>query len=101
MPPVADRDTVVAIVSEETQWMLVQRMRKLRKALHQTMSLTPFLMPILYDFHSAATFEELGELLVVGHLMVGHSTSFGKLIDERILPRAFKTAKLTSGFRDA
>jgi hypothetical protein len=100
MPPVADRETVVSIVSEEIRWMLLQRMGKLREVAYETMSLTPFLLPILYDFHSAASFEDLGELLVVGHLMVGHFTSFGKLIDEKILPKAFKTQKLSGRFRD-
>ena len=97
--PIATHDVIVGVVGEETCWMLGQRMGKLRDALHQSMSLNPLLMPILYDFHGSSNFEELGELLVVGHLMSGHSTSFGKLLDEKVLPRAFKTKKLTGAFR--
>ena len=89
------------IVSEETSWMVKQRMDKLKEALYETMSVMPFLMPILFDIHGATTVQELGDLLAIGHLMVGHSTSFGKLIDERILPKVFKTVKLTGSFRAA
>ena len=99
LKPVADRDRVVKIVGEETCWMVKQRMDKLRKALHESMSVMPFLMPILFDIHGATKLEELGELLVIGHLLVGHSTSFGKLMDERVLPKAFNTEKLTGKFR--
>jgi len=63
------------------------------------MSLNPFLAPILYDLHNAENFAELGTLLLAGHLMTGHSTGFGKLADERLLPNVFGTHKLTSGYR--
>jgi hypothetical protein len=101
LKPVADRDSVVTIVSEETRWMIKQRMGKLREAMLESMSVMPFLMPILFDIHGATGMDELGELLVVGHLMVGHSTSFGKLLDEKVLPKAFKTEKLTGQYREA
>jgi hypothetical protein len=38
-------------------------------------------------------------LLLAGHLMTGYTTSFGKLIDEKILPNVFKTKKLNKSFR--
>src|SRR6185312_5105032 len=99
MPPIADRATVVGIVKDEACWMIKNRVEKLRDALTESMSVSPFLIPILSYLHQNANFGELGELLVVGHLMVGHFTSFGKLVDEKILPRAFKTRKLDAAFR--
>lgn len=33
------------------------------------------------------------------HLGTGHATSFGKMVDERILPNVFKTIRLDSTFR--
>jgi len=98
---VADHDTVVKLVGEETCWMVKQRMDKLKDTLYESMSVMPFLLPILFDIHGATTVQELGDLLVVGHLMVGHSTSFGKLMDERILPKVFKTVKFTGAYRAA
>ncbi len=98
---VADHDTVLKLVGEETCWIVKQRMDKLRDKLYESMSVMPFLMPVLFDIHGATTVQELGDLLVVGHLMVGHSTSFGKLIDERILPKVFNTVKFTGTYRAA
>lgn len=90
---------IVDKVAIETQWMIQQRMEKLREGLHDTMSLSPFLIPILFDLHHADSFADLAELLMAGHLMIGHFTSFGKLIDEKILPKVFGTHKLSSKFR--
>jgi hypothetical protein len=74
-------------------------MTKLRQQRYETMSLNPFLAPILYELHHAESFAELGTLLLAGHLMGGHNTGFGKLIDERLLPKVFQTHKLTSIYR--
>lgn len=93
------RQQVIDGVSTETAWMIEKRMDKLREELYETMAISPFLIPILFDLHHAASFGELGELLLAGHLMIGHFTSFGKLLDEKILPKVFGTTKLTSGFR--
>jgi len=81
--------------------MLAQRMGKLRGEAQESMSLSPFLMPILFDFHGAKSFADLAELLLAGHFMIGHFTSFGKLVDEKILPRTFNTQKLDAAFRKA
>lgn len=99
MGAIVNRKTIVKAVSIETCWMVSQRMGKLEDALHDTMSVNPFLMPILYDLHHAERFSDLGELLIAGHLMSGHNTSFGKLIDEKVLPNLFKTDKLTANHR--
>ena len=63
------------------------------------MSISPFLIPILFDLHHAESFAELGELLLAGHLMIGHFTSFGRLMDEKVLPKLFGTQKLSSAYR--
>jgi hypothetical protein len=90
---------IVEKVALETQWMIRQRMKKLRAGLHNTMSLSPFLIPVLFDVHAAENFADLAELLMAGHLMIGHFTSFGKLIDEKILPNVFGTHRLSGKFR--
>jgi hypothetical protein len=99
MVALVQRSEIINLVGQETRWMVEQRMQKLREELHDTMSLSPFLMPILYDLHNAGNFSELAELLLAGHLMIGHFTSFGKLIDEKILPRVFNTHKLNAAYR--
>lgn len=99
MPALISQQDVIEGVSTETRWMIQQRMNMLRKESHATMAVSPFLIPILFDLHHAGSFAELGELLLASHLMNGHSTSFGKLIDEKILPRVFKTEKLSAAFR--
>ncbi|MFN8458454.1 MAG: restriction endonuclease [Anaerolineae bacterium] len=88
-------------VAVETKWMIQQRMEKFRQGLHDTMSLSPFLIPILFDLHHADNFSDLAELLMAGHLMIGHFTSFGKLIDEKILPKVFNTFKLSGKYRES
>jgi len=95
----ATKNAVIKGVAEETCWMVSQRMKKLRDEAYDTMAVSPFLAPILFNLHHADNFSELGDLLLAGHLMIGHFTSFGKLVDERILPKVFGTTKLTASFR--
>jgi hypothetical protein len=99
MAALVSQQDVINGVSIETRWVVKQRMAKLRAGMHNTMSVNPFLVPILFDLHHAESFAELGELLLAGHLMTGHTTSFGKLIDEKILPNVFRTTKLDARFR--
>ncbi len=99
LPGILKRKDLVFGVARETQWMIGKRMEKLRKELHESMSINPFLIPILFEIHNAKTFSDLGELLLVGHLVGGHNTSFGKLIDEKVLPRVFGTHKLDKAYR--
>ena len=99
MPAFISRQDVINGVSEQIRWVITQRMNKLRAEGHETMSVSPFLIPILFDLHRSNSFAELGELLLAGHLMTGYTTSFGKLIDEKILPKVFKTKKLSKAFR--
>jgi len=94
-----EKDDVVAGVSEWITWWLEQRKNKLRSHLSDTMSVNPFLMPILFDLHNFSDLTELTEFVVASHLMVGHNTGFGKLIDEKILPQVFGSEKLNKKFR--
>jgi hypothetical protein len=93
------RDEVVQGVAQWTVWWLAERRKKLVEQLSDTMSVNPFLLPLLFEFHGLQQFSELSDLVVGGHLMTGHSTGFGKLIDEKILPGVFNTSKLDSTHR--
>jgi len=99
MSALISREVIIERVAQETKWVVNQRMEKFRQAMHDTMSVSPFLIPILFNLHDSASFEELGDLLLAGHLMIGHTTSFGKLIDEKILPRVFGAQKLDATYR--
>lgn len=101
MAGIIKRKDLVFGVARETQWMIGKRMDKLRSELHETMAINPFLIPILFEIHNAKTFADLGELLLVGHLVGGHNTSFGKLIDEKVLSNVFGTHKLNKAYRKA
>ena len=90
---------VVSGVKERTQWWIGQRRGKLEDQLNETMSINPFMMPFLFDYHNLDSFEDLADLIIVSHLMTGHNTGFGKLIDEKILPNVFGAKKLDSNFR--
>ncbi|MDR3424956.1 MAG: restriction endonuclease [Alphaproteobacteria bacterium] len=94
-----DKPTVVSETAKWTIWWLAERKTKLREQLSGSMAINPFLLPIIYDLHNASSFSDLNDLIVGGHLMTGHSTGFGKLIDEKILPNVFKTTKLDKDFR--
>ena len=64
------------------------------------MALNPFLAPIIMGLHGYSNFEGLAEFLLGGHLSGGHNTGFGKLIDEKLVPRIFGTTELTTKYRD-
>ncbi len=93
------RQDVIAAMSRQTQWWLGERLAKLRDLKHETMAINPFMAPLVVGLHSHVTFDELAELLLDSHLMGGHATGFGKLVDEKILPEVFKTIKLDKAFR--
>lgn len=99
LPGILKKEDVIAGVARETQWMIDKRMDKLRGGLYESMSINPFLIPILFEIHDATSFADLGELLLVGHLVGGHHTSFGKLIDEKVLSNVFGTHKLSKAYR--
>lgn len=94
-----NKDEIVNKTAIWVEWWIEQRKGKLRNELSDTMSINPFMLPILFDLHNINDFGELSDLFVSSHLMVGHNTGFGKLIDEKILPEVFGTQKLDKKFR--
>ncbi|PHN04230.1 PmeII family type II restriction endonuclease [Flavilitoribacter nigricans] len=80
-------------------WWIRQRRKKLIDELSGTMSLNPFIVPFLFDYHNLNSIEEFVDLFLASHLMIGHNTGFGKLIDEKILPEVFGTIKLDKNYR--
>jgi hypothetical protein len=96
---VVSKDAIVSGTSEWIKWWVEQRKSKLEEELSSTMSVNPFMLPIVYELHSLKNFNQLGDLFIDSHLMTGHSTGFGKLIDEKILPNIFGTTKLDAKYR--
>lgn len=94
-----DKNDIVQGTATWIDWWTEQRKRKLREELSGTMTINPFLLPILFELHNISDFGELSDFLVGSHLMNGHNTGFGKLIDEKILPQVFGTEKLTASYR--
>lgn len=93
------QNEVISNTKYWTKWWIQQRRKKLEDQLNETMSVNPFLMPFLFDYHDLQNFEDLADLVIASHLMTGHNTGFGKLIDEKILPNVFGTTKLDKSFR--
>ncbi len=94
-----NRRAVVDGCTEWATWWLDQRERKLRELLSGTMTINPLMAPLVTQLHGLDSGEQLVELLVTSHLMTGHATGFGKLIDEKIIPNVFGAKKLSSEFR--
>ena len=90
---------VVKDVKKWAKWWILQRKKKLEEQLNETMSINPFMMPFLFDYHNLKSLDELVDLVIASYLMTGHATGFGKLIDEKILPNVFGTVKLDSNYR--
>lgn len=95
-----NKNEVVKEVKKWAKWWIGKRRKKLEDQLNETMSVNPFLMPFLFDYHDLDSFEDLAELVIASHLMTGHNTGFGKLIDEKILPFVFGAQKLDRKFRN-
>lgn len=90
---------VVLGVSNQVVWWMGERKKKLAELRHETMSVNPFLLPLIFGIHQFKDFDELAEFLVAAHLSTGYATGFGKLIDEKILPQVFGTIKLDKTMR--
>ncbi|MEM6738101.1 MAG: PmeII family type II restriction endonuclease [Bacteroidota bacterium] len=95
------REEVIKGVKYWAEWWIEQRRKKLIDKLSNTMSLNPFLVPFLFDYHDLNSVEDFIDLIIASHLMIGHNTGFGKLIDEKILPEVFGTQKLDKNFRES
>lgn len=94
------KEEVTAGVKKWTHWWIGQRQKKLTELMSETMSINPFMMPFLFEYHSLNNFDEVVEMIISKHLITGHDTGFGKLIDEKILPNVFGAQKLDKKFRE-
>ena len=94
-----DRATVVDGVKKQAAWWLDERLKKIRAEKHDTMEVNPFMAPLISALHGHSDFLELADFLLGGHFAIGHATGFGKLIDEKILPKVFGTTKLDKATR--
>lgn len=86
-------------VARHAQWWVAQRRKKLTELAHDSHAINPFLWPILMSMHGFASTRELVAFQLAGHLVEGHATGFGKLVDEKILSDVFGTIKLDGKFR--
>ena len=94
-----NKDVLVAGIEYWTRWWIGKRREKLINGLSDTMSVNPFLAPFLFDYHDLQDFQEYVNLIIASHLVTGHNTGFGKLVDEKFLPNVFSTTKLDAAFR--
>jgi hypothetical protein len=94
-----NREAVISKVTELTAWWIKQRAAKIQQVEHASMEINPFLAPLICALHGLKDAGELASFVTAGHFYIGHGTGFGKLIDEKILPQAFGTAKLDKAYR--
>lgn len=97
--PKVEKSKVISDVSQQVVWWMGERQKKLVELRHETMSVNPFLLPLIFGIHNFKKFDELAEFLVASHLSTGYATGFGKLVDEKILPKVFGTIKLDKAAR--
>ena len=100
LPPIA-REAVLAGISEWVEWWVGNRRKKLIKLHHESHAVNPFLLPIIMSMHGFASVRDLAFFMLSGHLVEGHATGFGKLIDEKVLGKVFGTIKVDRRFRKA
>lgn len=93
------KETIIAGTAKETALFLARRLRKLRTKISGVLNINPFMVCALQDFHQLRNQKALAECVLNWHLGQGHSTSFGKMIDEKLLPNVFNTVRLDSTFR--
>lgn len=94
-----DKATIEEKVCDWSSWWLGERAKKVREKTNETLTVNPFMVPLLFKLHGLSSIEELSDLIVASHLMGGHATGFGKLVDEKILPDVFGAKKLDAGYR--
>lgn len=93
------KDQIVEAVAHSIVWWIGNRRKKLADLRSESMAINPFLAPLMLSLGDITSFDELAHLLLAGHFSTGHATGFGKLVDEKVLPHAFKTTKLDAAFR--
>lgn len=98
---VKSRKEVVEGTRRVGEWWLENRQAKLHGSARETINVNPFLLPMVMAYHGLDNVEEIGELLLASHLISGHSTGLGKLMDEKLLPHVFGTQKFDKKFRSS
>ena len=98
VPPIT-KEAVLAGVSKWVEWWVGNRRNKLIKLNHESHAINPFLLPIIMSMHGFASIRDLAFFMLSGHLVEGHATGFGKLIDEKILSNVFGTIMVDRKFR--
>ena len=93
------KEDVVDGTAEVVTWWLTEREKKFAGGLKDTMNVNPFMLPLVSAMHGIDSPDELAEMLLGAHLVGGHNTGFGKLVDEKLLPRVFDTKKLDGAYR--
>jgi hypothetical protein len=96
-----DRVNVIDGVATEVAAFISRRRQRLLDTVHKTVAINPFLTPLAQELNGYESITELAAFFATGHLLDGHQTGFGKLVDERILPNVWGTTKLSEPFRDA
>jgi type II restriction endonuclease EcoO109I-like protein len=94
-----NRSQIVDGVASEIASFVGRRAEKLANEIGAFLNINPFLLAAISEMHEIHDQSSLAEFLLAAHLATGHSTSFGKLIDERILPLIFGTSKLNAAYR--
>lgn len=94
-----NKASVVNGVTLQAEWWLKERLKKVVSEKHDTMEVNPFMAPLVAALHGHVGFDELADFLIGGHFSIGHATGFGKLVDEKILPKVFSTKKLDKAAR--
>ncbi|MTD97480.1 restriction endonuclease [Corynebacterium aurimucosum] len=94
-------DHVVEASQRVGEWWMNTRQTKLIGRNKETINVNPFLLPMVMAYHGLDSVEDLGELLLGSHLVGGHFTGFGKMIDEKLLPHVFGTQKFDAKYRNS
>lgn len=95
----ATKNEIIQKSSEVAYSWIKTRSQSINKKSYKTMSVNPMMAPMIKGIHGFTTDKQLFEFLMISHHMTGHNTSFGKMIDEKLLPAVFSTIKLDKKFR--
>ncbi|MEG6513153.1 PmeII family type II restriction endonuclease [Desulforamulus ruminis] len=95
----AKKEHIVSGVAKESHDFLARRVEKVKKQISSFLNINPFMMRALQELHSFKDIKSMSEFLFISHLASGHATSFGKMVDEKLLPNVFNTIKLTARVR--
>ena len=92
-------EEVMEGVSHWSCWWANQRLKKLQNLATETMSINPYILGFLSEYHALESPKDLASHLASFHLHIGHLTGFGKLVDEKIIPNVFGLIKLDKATR--